>query len=223
MNPHAVGGGGHADHGHPEHGHPAQGPAAQGSPTSCCAGGHPAAPNDPVAHGHPTARGTIYTCPMHPQIRQPGPGTCPICGMALEPLLPAQSEDDSDLRTVRRKFWISLGLSAPVVLFAMLSHVLPTDLGMGGAWLPRYAEVLLTAPVVLWAAADYYRRGWLGVVNRSPNMYTLIGLGVLVAYLYSLLATFAPGMFSPGGARCTWHGRRVFRSLGSHRDTGAVR
>jgi Cu+-exporting ATPase len=135
---------------------------------------------------------------MHPQIRQPGPGSCPICGMALEPLLPTtRSEADSELCTVRRKFWISLGLSAPVVLFAMLSHVVPTDLGMAGTWLPRYAELLLTTPVVLWAAADYYRRGWLGVVNRSPNMYTLIGLGVLVAYLYSLLATFAPGMFPP--------------------------
>jgi Cu+-exporting ATPase len=115
--------------------------------------------------------------------------------MALEPLLPAATQDDRELRAVRRKFWISSGLSAPVVLIAMVSHVLPVSLGMGGTWPVRYIEVLLTAPVVLWAGADYYRRGWLGVINRSPNMYTLIGLGVAVAYLYSLVATFVPAAF----------------------------
>jgi Cu+-exporting ATPase len=115
--------------------------------------------------------------------------------MALEPLLPTATEDDGELRAVRRKFWISLALTAPVVLIAMLSHVLPLNLRPAGAWVLRCTEVLLTTPVVLWAAADYYRRGWLGVVNRSPNMYTLIGLGVAVAYLYSLLATFVPAAF----------------------------
>ncbi|MFL6606239.1 MAG: copper-transporting P-type ATPase [Steroidobacteraceae bacterium] len=160
---------------------------------SCCAGGGhgaKAAPSIP-----PAPPGTIYTCPMHPQIRQLGPGSCPICGMALEPLLPSGTEDDREVRAVRRKFWISLALSAPVVLIAMGSHVLPVNLGMSGMWIVRYMEVLLTAPVVLWTAADYYRRGWLGVVNRSPNMYSLIGLGVAVAYLYSLVATFMPGAF----------------------------
>jgi Cu+-exporting ATPase len=156
----------------------------------CCAGSGQVATDR-----SPAAQGTIYTCPMHPQIRQPGPGNCPICGMALEPLLPAATEDDRELRAVRRKFWISSALSAPVVLIAMVSHVLPVNLGMGGTWLVRYMEVLLTAPVVLWAAADYYRRGWLGIVNRSPNMYTLIGLGVAVAYLYSLVATIVPAAF----------------------------
>lgn len=163
---------------------------AHGHAKSCCAGSGQGAKD-----ASPAASGTIYTCPMHPQIRQLGPGSCPICGMALEPLLPTATEDDGELRAVRRKFWISLALTAPVVLIAMLSHVLPLNLRPAGAWVLRCTEVLLTTPVVLWAAADYYRRGWLGVVNRSPNMYTLIGLGVAVAYLYSLLATFVPAAF----------------------------
>jgi Cu+-exporting ATPase len=178
----------HKSHHSAHHAHPLA--ADKGHARSCCAGDGQGA--KPVVSAAP---GTIYTCPMHPQIRQLGPGSCPICGMTLEPLLPTETEDDGELRTVRRKFWISLALSAPVVLIAMLSHVLPMNLGMGGTWLLRYTEVLLTTPVVLWAAADYYRRGWLGVVNRSPNMYTLIGLGVAVAYVYSLLATFLPAWF----------------------------
>ena len=139
----------------------------------------------------------IYTCPMHPQIRQAGPGSCPICGMALEPLVPTAVEDDSELRAVKRKFWISAALSIPVVAIAMLPHLLDLHLSDAAASALRYAELLLTAPVILWAAADYYRRGWRGVVNRSPNMYTLIGLGVLVSYIFSLFATFTPNAFPP--------------------------
>jgi P-type Cu+ transporter len=140
---------------------------------------------------------TLYTCPMHPQIRQAGPGSCPICGMALEPLMPADVEDDSELRAVKKKFWISAALSIPVVAIAMLPHLLDLHLSDTAASALRYAELLLTAPVILWAAADYYRRGWRGVVNRSPNMYTLIGLGVLVSYVFSLFATFTPAAFPP--------------------------
>jgi len=140
---------------------------------------------------------TIYTCPMHPQIRQAGPGSCPICGMALEPLMPTAVEDDSELRAVKKKFWFSAALSIPVVAIAMLPHLLDMHLSDAAAAVLRYAELLLTAPVILWAAADYYRRGWRGVVNRSPNMYTLIGLGVLVSYIYSLFATFSPSAFPP--------------------------
>ena len=141
----------------------------------------------------PTA--PIYTCPMHPQIRQSGPGSCPICGMALEPLVPTASEDGSELRTVKKKFWFSAALSLPVVVIAMLPHLIDLHLNGVGAWFLRYTELALTAPVVLWAGADYYRRGWRGIVNRSPNMYTLIGLGVLVAYAFSLFATFAARSF----------------------------
>lgn len=143
----------------------------------CCHAPHtPAA--KPVARAEP---GATYTCPMHPQIRQAGPGACPICGMALEPLLPPAETDDSELRPVRRKFWISVALTLPVIGLSM------TQL--------RGVEFLLTLPVIIWAAADYYRRGWLGIVNRSPNMYTLIGLGVVIAYGYSALATLLPSMF----------------------------
>jgi len=138
---------------------------------------------------------TIYTCPMHPQIRQVGPGTCPICGMSLEPVTPTAQEDDSEIRHVRRKFWISLAFAVPVTLLSMLPHLIDLHFSEGGALVARGIELLLSAPVVLWAAAEYYRRGWLGIVNRSPNMYTLIGLGVIVAFLYSLIATFAPGFF----------------------------
>ena len=140
---------------------------------------------------------TIYTCPMHPQIRQQGPGNCPICGMALEPLAPAAEEDDSALRTVRRKFWIATALALPVVLIAMLPHVMELHTSPATRLWMRYAEMLLAAPVVLWAGADYFRRGWQGVTHRSPNMYTLIGLGVAVAFIYSLFATFDPGAFPP--------------------------
>ena len=140
---------------------------------------------------------TIYTCPMHPQIRQHGPGSCPICGMALEPLFPTGLEDDSELRAVCRKFWIATALAVPVVVIAMLPHLMKLHLSPLTAEVLRYAELWLTLPVVLWAGASYYRRGWQGVRNRSPNMYTLIGLGVAVAYAYSLFATFMPSGFPP--------------------------
>jgi P-type Cu+ transporter len=141
--------------------------------------------------------GTIYTCPMHPEVRQVGPGACPICGMALEPIMPTDTADDEELRTVRRRFWLSAALSLPVVVVAMLPHLFDLHLSSAGAWILRAVEIGLSAPVVLWVARDYYRRGWLGIRNRSPNMYTLIGLGVIVAYCYSLIATFAPASFPP--------------------------
>jgi Cu+-exporting ATPase len=144
-----------------------------------------------------TPAGTIYTCPMHPQIRQVGPGSCPICGMALEPLMPSAEEDDSEPRGVRRKFWFSFALSLPVVLIAMIPHLMDLHASGAGAWTLRALEFTLSLPVVAWAGLGYYRRGWLGVRSRSPNMYTLIGLGVLVAYLYSIAATLLPGSFPP--------------------------
>ncbi|WP_161829256.1 copper-transporting P-type ATPase [Steroidobacter agaridevorans] len=155
-------------------------------------------------HGHHRARpasdvplpaGTIYTCPMHPEIRQVGPGNCPKCGMALEPELPSEHVDDSELRSVRRKFWISLALSIPVVLVAMAPHMLNLAISHSTASNLRWLELLLSAPVVLWAAGDYYKRGWMGVMHRAPNMYTLIGLGVCIAFGYSLVATFLPHVF----------------------------
>ena len=156
---------------------------------------HHRSPTATVAPVTPVAPGAIYTCPMHPQIRQPGPGNCPICGMALEPEIPAEHEDDSEVLRVRNKFWLALALAAPVVAIAMAPHLFDLDLSSAVAHWLRRAELLLAAPVVLWTALDYYRRGWMGVVNRSPNMYTLIGLGVIVAFVYSVVATFFPQLF----------------------------
>jgi len=161
---------------------------------------HDHAPRHGHCHSHEPAvekPGAIYTCPMHPQIRQPGPGHCPICGMALEPVAPTEDTDDSELRAVRRRFWIATALAVPAVTIAMLPHIGGTHALRAAAIPLRYAELLLATPVVLWAGADYFRRGWQGLRNRSPNMYTLIGLGVAVAYLYSLYATLAPDSFPP--------------------------
>jgi Cu+-exporting ATPase len=158
--------------------------------------GHAHATKTPSIPGD-VAADTIYTCPMHPQIRQRGPGSCPICGMALEPLVPTGAEDDSELRSVRGKLKIAAALTTPVVVVAMLPHLMRLHLSPVMAEVLRYTELLLTLPVVLWAGASYYRRGWQGVLNRSPNMYTLIGLGVVVAYAFSLFATFMPTEFPP--------------------------
>jgi Cu+-exporting ATPase len=144
--------------------------------------------------GH-AAETSIYTCPMHPEIRQIGPGHCPKCGMALEPLVPTEVEDDGEICSVRRRFWMATTLAIPVMLIAMAPHLLGWALDSTTAWTLRMLELALSAPVVLWAAVPYYRRGWLGVIHRAPNMYTLIGLGVMVAFTYSLIATFFPGKF----------------------------
>ncbi len=159
---------------------------------------NPAASQRPASGAPPGAPSqVIYTCPMHPQIRQLGPGDCPICGMSLEPLVPTDSADDGELRGVRRRFWIALALALPTVLIAMTPHVLRLALPHAAAWILRLSELALSAPVVLWAAAPYYRRGWLGAVNRTPNMYTLIGLGVIVSFTYSVIATVFPDRYPP--------------------------
>ena len=149
----------------------------------------------PVAPPADVPAGTIYTCPMHPEVRQIGPGHCPKCGMALEPLMPTVGEDDGEIRGVRRRFWIALTLAIPVMLIAMVPHFVGRALDHSTASTLRLLELVLSAPVVLWAAVPYFRRGWLGVIHRTPNMYTLIGLGVIVAFAYSLIATFLPDQF----------------------------
>jgi Cu+-exporting ATPase len=141
------------------------------------------------------AADTIYTCPMHPEIRQFGPGHCPKCGMALEPVVPTEVEDGGEIHNVRGRFWMATALAIPVMLIAMAPHLWGQALDSTTAWTLRVLELALSAPVVLWAATPYYRRGWLGVVHRAPNMYTLIGLGVIVAFTYSLFATVFPARF----------------------------
>jgi Cu+-exporting ATPase len=115
--------------------------------------------------------------------------------MALEPLMPTLIDDDTEVRSVRRRFWLTVALVLPVMLVSMVPHLAGRALSFGTARTLQILELALSAPVVLWAAIPYYRRGWLGVVERAPNMYTLIGLGVLVAFAYSLAALFVPGLF----------------------------
>jgi len=135
-----------------------------------------------------------WTCPMHPEIVRDAPGSCPICGMALEPRTIQIEEDNSELDDMSRRFWISTALTVPLVAFAMLRHlsdVVPHGLMPWGSWI----ELALAAPVVLWGGWPFFVRAWNSLVFRHLNMFTLIGLGVSVAFLYSLVATLAPGLF----------------------------
>ncbi|MCC6071947.1 heavy metal translocating P-type ATPase [Massilia sp. GCM10020059] len=136
--------------------------------------------------------GTIYTCPMHPEIRQPRPGNCPICGMTLEPLIPElEEEENPELKDFRRRFWWTLPLTVIVTALAMLAH----RFYHGGIPYQNWIELGLSAPVILWAGWPFFSRGVQSVVNRSPNMWTLIGLGVAAAFLYSVAATVVPQLF----------------------------
>lgn len=144
--------------------------------------------------------GTQYTCPMHPEIVRDGPGDCPICGMALEPMgVPTGAEEPNpELVDFTRRFWIGAALTVPVFLLAMAPHVglpLRAWIGEGPA---VWAELVLATPVVLWAGWPFFLRGWKSLVNRSLNMFTLIALGVAAAYLFSLVATLAPQIFPAG-------------------------
>jgi len=140
----------------------------------------------------PAAEGTIYTCPMHPQIRQPQPGNCPICGMTLEPMLPSlEEEENPELVDFKHRFWWTLPLTAIVTVLAMAGHRIFTGGLPGQSWI----ELVLSTPVVLWAGWPFFTRGAQSIRNRSPNMWTLIGLGVAAAYGYSVVATVAPGLF----------------------------
>jgi Cu+-exporting ATPase len=153
--------------------------------------------NGPDAKLASAPKGTIYTCPMHPQIRQIGPGSCPICGMALEPLSVGEETGPSaELIDMTRRFWIGAVLAVPTVILEMGGH-------LPGFNLHRYVspqvsvwiQFLLATPVVLWAGWPFFVRGWASVRNRSLNMFSLIALGIGAAYAYSLAATFAPGLF----------------------------
>lgn len=136
--------------------------------------------------------GTQYTCPMHPEILQDHPGDCPKCGMSLEPLMPSVDEDENpELEDFSRRFWWSLPLTVVVTVLAMFGHTL----GLFAMATQSWVELLLTLPIVFWAGWPFFVRGWQSVVNRSPNMWTLIGLGTSAAFLYSVVATAAPGAF----------------------------
>ena len=144
--------------------------------------------------GHTVAVGTQYTCPMHPQILRDAPGNCPICGMTLEPVV-ASDAPSPELADFTRRMWISAAVALPLVVLTMGGLVdLPVRdwIGHGVA---GYLEFALATPIVLWAAWPFFRRGWASVTNRSPNMWTLISIGVAAAWGYSVVATFLPGVF----------------------------
>jgi Cu+-exporting ATPase len=149
----------------------------------------------------PTATKRIeYTCPMHPEIARPGPGFCPICGMALEPqMVSATAEENPELRDMTRRFWTALVLAAPLLAIAMatmLRYRVMIALEINGLKINLpWLELVLATPVVLWCGLPFFKRFWTSLVNRRPNMFTLIGLGTGVAYLYSVVGTIAPQVF----------------------------
>ncbi|MBZ0128364.1 MAG: heavy metal translocating P-type ATPase [Rhodobacteraceae bacterium] len=138
--------------------------------------------------------GAQYTCPMHPEIVRDEPGACPICGMALEPMLPSD-EPSEELADFTRRMWISSVAAVPLIVLAMGEMVALPVRDWIGHQTASYLEFVLATPIMLWAALPFFRRGWDSVLNRTPNMWTLISLGVAAAYLYSLVATFLPGVF----------------------------
>ncbi len=151
----------------------------------------------PKPEAVPAAPGATYTCPMHPQVLQQGPGACPFCGMALEPMeITAETGPNPELADMTRRFWIGLALALPVFVLAMGEHI--PALRIGSILPPHvslWVQFALATPVVLWAGAPFFQRGWASLVTRRLNMFTLIALGTGAAYLDSVVATLAPGLF----------------------------
>jgi Cu+-exporting ATPase len=140
--------------------------------------------------------GAVWTCPMHPEIRRPGPGSCPICGMALEPESPSLDDaPNPELVDFTRRLWVAGTLSLPLMVLSMGAEMLGLHLmtPQASAWI----QLALTTPIVLWAGWPFFQRGWTSIVTRQFNMFTLIAIGVGAAYLYSVVATMAPGVFPP--------------------------
>src|SRR5215469_3610508 len=138
-----------------------------------------------------------YTCPMHPEIVRDEPGSCPICGMALEPKVAvgAHEEGDSELRSMTRRFWIGAALSVPLLVLSMGGMAKGSPLHAIPVSLRDFLQLALATPVVLWGGWPFFQRGWASLVNRHLNMFTLIAMGTGTAYLYSVIATVAPGIF----------------------------
>lgn len=170
---------GHEQHKHGHEGH------------SCCHHGGHETKDRPVP---PPGANVIYTCPMHPEIRQDGPGNCPICGMALEPeTITGEEGENPELTDFRRRFWIGLVLTLPVLVLEMGAHVF--NLHLTGAHTSNWIQLLFGTPVVLWTGWPFFERGWQSLKSRNLNMFTLIAMGTGVAWVYSVIATIAPGFF----------------------------
>lgn len=145
----------------------------------------------------PAPEGTIYTCPMHPQIRQTQPGNCPICGMTLEPeVATADTGTSPELIDMTRRLWIGLVLAIPVVILEMGGHLIDLHI-LIGAQASNWIQLILATPVVLWAGWPFFERGWKSIVTRHLNMFTLIAIGTGASWLFSIVATVAPGLFPP--------------------------
>ena len=143
----------------------------------------------------PVVPGAIYTCPMHPEVRQEGPGSCPICGMALEPeTVTAEAPVNHELIDFTRRFWVSLVLTLPVFALEMGGHLTGLMMRIPGQT-SNWIQFALATPVVLWAGWPFFQRGWASIRNRSLNMFTLIAIGVGAAWIYSVVAVLAPGLF----------------------------
>ena len=183
-----------SSHDHTHHAHTsADSPAAD----ACCHGGSAAA-KDGTAYDHvpETYSGTVWTCPMHPQVRETSNTGCPICGMSLEPETVSVEEDTSELDDMTRRFWISTAFALPLFVYAMSDMIPGQPLhGIVPPGVAQWIQLALAAPVVLWGAAPFFVRGWRSVKTMNPNMFTLIALGVGMAFLFSLVATIAPGLF----------------------------
>jgi len=164
----------------------------QPAPGSCPKCGMALEPESPPVPG-----AVEYTCPMHPEVVRSEPGSCPICGMALEPRN-APSEDNAELNDMTRRFWASAALALPVFVIAMGTDLVPQAMPESVSMLMlQWIEFALATPVVLWGGWPIFRRGWASLVNRSLNMFTLIALGVGVAWTYSVAAMLLPGIFPP--------------------------
>ena len=178
----------------------------QGKPVYFCSAGcqsrFSANPGDYLAQQKPAADtatpapaptpGTIYTCPMHPEIRQDHPGNCPICGMSLEPVMPGLDDDENpELADFTRRFWWTLPLTVVVTLLAMFGH----RLGWFSMAVQSWIELVLALPIVLWAGWPFFVRGWQSLRTRNLNMFTLIAMGTGVSWVYSIIATLAPDIF----------------------------
>ncbi|HJY86359.1 MAG TPA: HAD-IC family P-type ATPase, partial [Candidatus Acidoferrales bacterium] len=149
---------------------------------------------EPLSSTGPRSK-TEYVCPMHPEVVRDVPGACPICGMALEPRTVAVEEENPELALMKRRFWLSVILSAPILLLAMAEMLPGRPLGGLSGRARNWIELVLATPVVLWGGWPFFVRGWASIVNRSLNMFTLIAMGTGTAYGYSVIATLFPSIF----------------------------
>ena len=153
----------------------------------------PSLPRQEPVRSSETA-GTEYTCPMHPEVRQNGPGSCPKCGMALEPVEATADESNEELHDMQRRFWVSAALTAPLLLIMILEMASGGTDPVSRSWWTGWLQFALATPVVLWGGAPFFARGWHSVVTRYLNMFTLIALGTGASYLFSIFALLLPGL-----------------------------